>query len=64
MKVVDYIKETKTELRHVNWPTKTGDYFYRVVIAVSIGVSLFLGFDFLFLLLSSRYMIRKVASSL
>lgn len=50
MKVVDYIKETKTELRHVNWPTrKQAIIFTVVVIAVSIGVSLFLGFfDFLF----------------
>ncbi len=50
MKVVDYIKETKTELRHVNWPTKKQAIIFTVVvIAVSIGVSLFLGFfDFLF----------------
>ena len=45
MKVVDYIKETKTELRHVNWPTKKQAIIFTVVvIAVSIGVSLFLGF--------------------
>ena len=50
MKVVDYIKETKTELRHVTWPTKKQAIIFTVVvIAVSIGVSLFLGFfDFLF----------------
>jgi len=50
MKVADYIKETKTELKHVNWPTrKQAIVFTIVVIAVSIGVSLFLGFfDFLF----------------
>jgi len=50
MKVVDYIKETKAELKHVNWPTrKQAIIFTVVVIVVSIGVSLFLGFfDFLF----------------
>ncbi len=50
MKVVDYIKETRTELKHVNWPTrKQAVVFTVVVIAVSVGVSLFLGFfDFLF----------------
>ncbi|MEK7150148.1 MAG: preprotein translocase subunit SecE, partial [Patescibacteria group bacterium] len=50
MKVVDYIKETKAELRHVSWPTrKQAIVFTVVVIAVSIGVSLFLGFfDFIF----------------
>jgi len=50
MKVVDYIKETKTEMKHVNWPTrKQAIVFTVVVIVVSIGVSLFLGFfDFLF----------------
>lgn len=50
MKIFDYIKETKTELKHVNWPTrKQAIVFTVVVIFVSVAVSLFLGFfDFLF----------------
>ena len=52
MKIADYIKETKTELKHVNWPTrKQAITFTIVVIIVSVGVSMFLGFfDFLFTL--------------
>lgn len=50
MKVLEYINETKSELKHVNWPTrKQAIIFTVIVIAVSVGVSLFLGlFDFLF----------------
>ncbi|MBU6431510.1 MAG: preprotein translocase subunit SecE [Patescibacteria group bacterium] len=56
MKIADYIKETKVELKHVNWPTrKQAIAFTVIVIAVSIGVSLFLGFfDFLFSLALKR----------
>jgi len=50
MKILDYIKETKAEMKHVNWPTrKQAVVFTVIVVAVSIGVSLFLGFfDFIF----------------
>lgn len=50
MSFADYLKETRGELRHVAWPTQTQTIVYTVfVIAISIGVALYLGlFDFLF----------------
>ncbi|OGI64192.1 preprotein translocase subunit SecE [Candidatus Nomurabacteria bacterium RIFCSPLOWO2_01_FULL_41_21] len=49
-KVTEYLKETKTELKHVIWPSrKQTVYFTLIVIALSILVAYFLGvFDFLF----------------
>lgn len=50
MKIVEYIQETKGELKHVSWPTrKQAIAFTVLVILISIAVSLFLGvFDALF----------------
>ena len=50
MGVVTYIKETKAEMSHVTWPTRTDvALFTATVILVSILTALFLGvFDFLF----------------
>jgi preprotein translocase SecE subunit len=49
MALIQYIKETRTELNHVNWPTRRQTIaFTVVVILVSLGASFFLGFfDFL-----------------
>ena len=50
IKLSDYIKETKGEMKHVSWPTKkeTTD-FTVLVIAISITVGVLLGvFDFIF----------------
>ncbi|MBN2093825.1 MAG: preprotein translocase subunit SecE [Candidatus Zambryskibacteria bacterium] len=50
MSLTNYIKETKNELSHVNWPTrKQSIIFSIVVVVISILVSIFLGFfDFIF----------------
>jgi len=50
MKIIDYLKETKGELKHVSWPTrKQTIYFTIVVIAISLFTAAFLGFfDFVF----------------
>jgi preprotein translocase subunit SecE len=50
MKIVEYIKETKGELKHVSWPTrKQAIVFTAIVVALSVFVAVFLGlFDFLF----------------
>lgn len=50
MKFIDYIKETKGELKHVSWPTRAQAIsFTIIVIVISIAVAAFLGaFDFLF----------------
>ena len=59
MKVLDYINETRAEMRHVNWPTrKQAVAFTVLVIALSLGVSFFLGFfDFVFTFLLERFII-------
>ncbi|NLE07403.1 MAG: preprotein translocase subunit SecE [Parcubacteria group bacterium] len=50
MSINNYLKETKAELSHVNWPTKKQSIvFSLVVVIISVLVALFLGlFDFLF----------------
>jgi preprotein translocase subunit SecE len=50
-KITEYLKETKTELKHVIWPTKNQTIFFTlIVIVLSVLVAYFLGvFDFIFL---------------
>jgi preprotein translocase subunit SecE len=53
MSLSNYIKDTKAEMRHVNWPTREQTINYTIlVIAISIFVALFLGlFDSIFVYL-------------
>ncbi len=46
----EYFKETKTELKHVSWPTRNqAIVFTIVVILISVGVAVFLGLlDYVF----------------
>lgn len=48
--LINYLKDTRAELRHVTWPTGRQALVYTVlIIVVSVAVSLLLGlFDFLF----------------
>jgi preprotein translocase subunit SecE len=50
MKITEYFKETKAELKHVNWPSRKQTIFYTlIVVALSIIIAYFLGlFDFIF----------------
>ncbi|TSC67241.1 MAG: hypothetical protein CEO19_303 [Parcubacteria group bacterium Gr01-1014_73] len=50
MKLVEYLKETRSELKHVSWPTRRQAIaFTAIVIAISVFVAIFLGlFDYLF----------------
>lgn len=50
MKIIQYLQETKGELKHVVWPTKRQAAVFTVlVILVSIATAYYLGlFDFLF----------------
>ena len=50
MKIVDYIKSTRGELKHVSWPTKKQAIaFTIVVIIISIATGAYLGFfDYIF----------------
>lgn len=49
-RITDYLKETRAELRHVNWPTrKQAAVFTVLVVAVSLATAAYLGaFDYLF----------------
>ncbi len=44
MKIVEYIRDTKGELKHVSWPTRRQAIAFTViVIALSLSVSIYLG---------------------
>ena len=49
-KLANYLKETKLEMKKVNWPTRAETLRYTAtVILVSLGVAAVLGaFDFIF----------------
>lgn len=59
MSLIQYIKDTQGELRHVAWPTRLQTIVYTIlVVAISIGVSLYLGlFDYLFTTGLSRFLL-------
>jgi len=50
MKLIQYIKDVKGELKHVSWPTRhQSAYFTAIVIGISIITAYYLGFfDFVF----------------
>ena len=50
MKLIDYIKDTRGELKHVSWPTqRQATAFTILVILISLFTAFFLGFfDFIF----------------
>ena len=50
MKITEYIKQTRTEMSHVTWPSREQTIrFTALVIAVSVGTALILGVaDFVF----------------
>jgi len=50
MKLIDYLKSTKAELKHVSWPTKKQAIaFTIIVVLISVLTALYLGFfDFIF----------------
>lgn len=49
-KIIQFLKDAKTELTKVNWPTKKQTINYTAtVIAISVAVALFLGaLDYIF----------------
>lgn len=49
-KIITFIKESRAELRKVNWPTKAQTIKYTgLVIGLSLAVAIFLGLlDYLF----------------
>ena len=49
-KITEYLKETKTELKHVIWPSKSQTLYYTFIfISLSVLIAYYLGvFDFIF----------------
>ncbi len=49
-RISEYFQETKTELKHVNWPSRRQALSYTVIVIVlSVVIAYFLGlFDFIF----------------
>jgi preprotein translocase subunit SecE len=60
MGFINYLRETRAELRHVTWPTRSETVNYTIIVlAISIGTGAFLGFlDFLFTAGLSRFIIK------
>jgi len=59
MGIIDYLRDTRGELRHVSWPTRSQVMNYTiVVIAISVVAGVFLGvLDFGFTKLFQRFII-------
>lgn len=57
MRAIDFIKETRAELRHVSWPTRRQTIAFTIlVVAISVVVAVYLGaLDYLF-----TYLLRLV----
>ena len=60
MALTDYINETKGELRHVSWPTRSQTINYTlIVIAISIITALLLSvFDGFFVFLLEKFILK------
>ena len=59
-KIANFLKEAKTELRKVNWPTrKQATNYTLAVIGISIAVAIFLGgLDYLFGYILKSYILK------
>lgn len=56
MSFIQYLKDTRSELRHVAWPTRLQTIIYTIlVIVLSLFVAAYLGFfDYIFTTLLAR----------
>jgi len=59
-RIKKFFEESRTELRHVNWPTRQeATRLTIIVIGLSLGLALFLGlFDYLFSYLIKDFILR------
>lgn len=59
-KFTNYLKETRIEMKHVNWPTrKKAAQFTFLVIGISFAVAGFLGFfDAIFKYLLNTFVLK------
>lgn len=58
-RLLNYIRDTRGELKYVSWPTRRQAIVFTVVVVViSILVSIFLGFfDYLFSLILEKFIL-------
>ncbi|MDP2934553.1 MAG: preprotein translocase subunit SecE [bacterium] len=58
-KITNFLKETRVEMKKVNWPTRKETIKYTlIVIGLSFVVAFFLGgLDLLFTLLITKYLL-------
>lgn len=58
-RLINYLKDTKAEMKHVSWPTRKQALSYTVlVIILSVFVSMYLGFfDWVFTRLIDLFII-------
>ena len=56
---INYIRDTRGELRHVAWPTRRQAIIYTIiVIVISVVTSAYLGFfDYLFSLILQKFVL-------
>jgi len=59
-KIVQFLKDARTELQKVNWPTKKQTINYTAtVVAISVAVALFLGaLDFIFETILNKFILK------
>ena len=57
MGLINYLRDTRAELRHVSWPTRAQAINYTIIVVlISIGTGIFLGvLDFGFSRLLERF---------
>jgi len=60
MQFIEYIKESKGELAHVTWPSRSQAIAFTVLVVIlSVLTSLYLGaFDTLFTTLIKKFIVR------
>lgn len=59
MSLIQYIKDTNLELKHVSWPTRGQAIAFTVVVVLtSFGVAFFLGlFDYVFKIILEKFVL-------
>lgn len=60
MGLISYLKDSKTEIKHINWPSRGQAIAYTgIVVLVSLATALYLGFlDELFASAISKFLSR------
>ncbi|MFA7216591.1 MAG: preprotein translocase subunit SecE [Candidatus Paceibacterota bacterium] len=59
MSIINYLKDTQGELKHVNWPSKKQAIIFSIVVVlISVFTAFFLGFfDYIFQLILNKFVI-------